>query len=196
MSCASGRHRIFTTDFFNKRIGIDKRAFSRALFDLHRDKMERMNAKEGGKANAFLEITPQQGLDGSLAFPHERAGTRGTGTKCARSADHGRGEAGEQRPSQPVGAMEDEEQAKKDFMEASNPLITFLKDTEPEGRISRNDLYQKYVDWCQEAGHKQGSRTYFGREIKKVLPEGTQIFDSHSMGDKFRGYIFPENGPW
>lgn len=92
--------------------------------------------------------------------------------------------------------MEDEEQAKKDFMEASNPLITFLKDTEPEGRISRNDLYQKYVDWCQEAGHKQGSRTYFGREIKKVLPEGTQIFDSHSMGDKFRGYIFPENGPW
>lgn len=96
--------------------------------------------------------------------------------------------------------MEDEEQAKQEFMEASNPLITFLKDTEPQGRISKNDLYMKYVDWCQEAGHKQGSRTYFSREIKRILPEGTKIHDGWYQGERFKGYIFPESevekGPW
>ena len=87
--------------------------------------------------------------------------------------------------------MEDEETTKAEFMEASNPLITFLKDTEPQGRISKNELYQSYQDWCQEAGHKQGSRTYFTREIKKILPEGTQITDGWWDGQRFKGYIFP-----
>ena len=87
--------------------------------------------------------------------------------------------------------MEDEETTKAEFMEASNPLITFLKDTEPQGRISKNELYQSYQDWCQEAGHKQGSRTYFTREIKKILPEGTQIKDGWWNGQRFKGYIFP-----
>ena len=87
--------------------------------------------------------------------------------------------------------MEDEEQTKQEFMEASNPLITFLKDTEPQGRVSKNDLYQSYQEWCQEAGHKQGSRTYFTREIKKVLPEGTQITEGWWQGERFKGYIFP-----
>lgn len=87
--------------------------------------------------------------------------------------------------------MEDEETTKAEFMEASNPLITFLKDTEPQGRISKNELYQSYQDWCQEAGHKQGSRTYFTREIKKILPEGTQTIDGWYNGERFKGYTFP-----
>ena len=87
--------------------------------------------------------------------------------------------------------MEDEEQAKQEFMEASNPLITFLRDAEPQGRISKNELYQSYQEWCQEAGHKQGSRTYFTREIKKILPDGTQITEGWWKGERFKGYIFP-----
>lgn len=87
--------------------------------------------------------------------------------------------------------MEDEEKAKQEFMEASNPIITFLQDTGPQGRISKNELYQTYVEWCQEAGHKQGSRTYFTREIRKILPEGTKILDTYVDGKKFKGYLFP-----
>ena len=87
--------------------------------------------------------------------------------------------------------MEDEKIAKQEFKEASNPLISFLKDTEPQGRISKDDLYLRYQNWCLEAGHKQGSRTYFVREIKKLLPEGTEILDSYYAGKRFRGYVFP-----
>nr|DAD62451.1 MAG TPA: dsDNA helicase [Caudoviricetes sp.] len=87
--------------------------------------------------------------------------------------------------------MEDEETTKAEFMEASNPLITFLKDTEPQGRISKNELYQKYTDWCEEAGHKRGSRTYLLREVRKLFPDGTKEVDTYVDGERFKGFVFP-----
>lgn len=89
--------------------------------------------------------------------------------------------------------MEDEEQAKADFMEASNPLISFMKDVGDElhGEVSKDALYQMYSDWCLASGHHKGSKTYLTREIKRLLPKGTQEVDTFRDGKHFRGYLFP-----
>ena len=87
--------------------------------------------------------------------------------------------------------MEDEAAAKQDFMEASNPLITFLKDVEPQGRISKSQLYQQYVDWCDEAGHKRGSRRFFVSGIKALVKDYATEVDSHVNGERFKGFVFP-----
>jgi putative DNA primase/helicase len=87
--------------------------------------------------------------------------------------------------------MEDEEETKRMFKEASNPLISFIDDVELEGSVSKDELYRMYCDWCDDAGHKKGSRTYLVREIKKLLPEGTKEVDTYVSGTRFRGFILP-----
>lgn len=89
--------------------------------------------------------------------------------------------------------MEDEETTKAEFMEASNPLITFLKDIELGGSISKKELYRLYADWCDENGHHKGSSTYLYRGLKKLFPDGTREVDTTVHGEKFKGFIFPEN---
>lgn len=89
--------------------------------------------------------------------------------------------------------MEDEEQAKADFMEASNPLIAFMGDCADQlvGEVSKDELYQMYAEWCEDSGHHKGSKTYLTREIKRLLPEGTQAIDTFRQGRHYRGYNFP-----
>lgn len=91
--------------------------------------------------------------------------------------------------------MEDEEATKAEFMEASNPLITFFKDTDLGGSISKKELYQLYSDWCENNGHKRGSSTYLYRGLRKLFPMGTQEVDKSINGERFKGFIFPENFP-
>lgn len=91
--------------------------------------------------------------------------------------------------------MEDEEDTKAEFMEASNPLITFLKDTDLGSAISKKELYQLYSDWCENNGHKRGSSTYLYRGLRKLFPMGTQEVDTTLCGEKFKGFIFPEKTP-
>lgn len=91
--------------------------------------------------------------------------------------------------------MEDEEETKAEFMESSNPLITFLKDNDLGSSISKKELYQLYSDWCDNNGHKRGSSTYLYRGLRKLFPIGTQEVDKSINGERFKGFIFPANSP-
>lgn len=87
--------------------------------------------------------------------------------------------------------MEDEEVAKQEFMEASNPLITFLKDSDLQGRISREELYERYKQWCVDAGHKQASRRTVISGIRVLAKDYAKEVDTKVDGKKFVGFIFP-----
>ena len=83
---------------------------------------------------------------------------------------------------------DDTEQNLEAFREASNPLITFLKENPVRNRISYTDYYEEYKSWCIQSGHQQMSRTSFTRGVKKILPKEVECIDTRINGVKFKGY--------
>lgn len=79
---------------------------------------------------------------------------------------------------------DDSDDLKQSFREAINPITVFMSENPIEDmlnssdRVSNKKLYDTYVDWCNEAGHKPKSRTGFIREYKRLLPE-TEYTDYH-----------------
>lgn len=88
----------------------------------------------------------------------------------------------------------------EDFKEASNPIITFLKDwnmgnmsQDPSvfsgaAYISNEDLYTEYQSWCIEAGHIAKSRRGFLREFNHTKSDEVINVDTTLAGKKFKGY--------
>lgn len=91
--------------------------------------------------------------------------------------------------------MEDEAAAKQEFAEASNPIITFLKEIDLGCSISKTELRDLWKRWAEENGHIPGSSTRLYREVKKLFPYGTKEVDTTLNGERFKGYIFPEKTP-
>lgn len=86
--------------------------------------------------------------------------------------------------------MEDEETAKQEFMEASNPLITFLKDTEFEGRVTRDEMYEKYKQWCLDAGHRQASRRSMISGVRQLTKDSVKETSTTIDGNDCRVFVF------
>lgn len=96
--------------------------------------------------------------------------------------------------------VEDEEIARKEFADASNPVRVFFSECEilSRDRISRSELWTLWVDWSKDNGHVQGSSTRLYREARKLFPYGTKEVDVRFNGEKFRGFVLPnrpENPP-
>lgn len=86
--------------------------------------------------------------------------------------------------------MEDEVTAKEEFAEASNPLITFLKDMDFQGRITRDEMYVKYTEWCEEAGHHRGSRRSMFSGIRQLVKDSAKEIETTIDGKKCRAFVF------
>jgi Poxvirus D5 protein-like len=54
--------------------------------------------------------------------------------------------------------------------EMTDRLVLFLRERFPRGsaRVSASELYQEWISWCLRHGMQPGTKTLFGREIKKV----------------------------
>lgn len=65
--------------------------------------------------------------------------------------------------------MEDEVDAKTEFIRASNPLIMFLEDMNYHGQHSRASIYNDYRNWCVQAGHNQASRRSVIAGIRQLM---------------------------
>lgn len=54
--------------------------------------------------------------------------------------------------------------------ETPGMLVGFLRERFPAGcaQIQASELYREWVSWCCRHGMKPGTKTLFGREIKKV----------------------------
>lgn len=87
---------------------------------------------------------------------------------------------------------EDEVVAKQEFREASNPLLTFVRETDFGTHISKTELRDMWKEWATENGHHVGSSTRLYREIKRLLPEGTKEVATRINGENFKGWIFPQ----
>ena len=81
--------------------------------------------------------------------------------------------------------MEDEVDAKTEFVRASNPLIMFLEDMNYHGEHSRDSIYNDYKAWCIQAGHNQASRRSVISGIRQLardtLEEGWQRQDGKAI---------------
>ena len=64
----------------------------------------------------------------------------------------------------------EQEQLMRAFREASNPIEVFVNDLldNPPQRILRQHMYQDYVRWCEDNGHKPLSSTRFHPEFRKI----------------------------
>lgn len=91
--------------------------------------------------------------------------------------------------------VEDEAQARRDFAEASNPIITFLREENivSEGRVSKADLRDRWKRWAEENGHHAGSSTRLYREVRRLFPYGTKEVDTCVNGVHFKGFVFPSD---
>ncbi len=74
----------------------------------------------------------------------------------------------------------EQEELLKDYMELSNPIISFCEETFSNGikyELSRKELYKLYKSWAAEAGHEPQSQTKFTKNFKKTA---TQIFSNYA----------------
>ncbi|MEG2625926.1 MAG: phage/plasmid primase, P4 family [Christensenella sp.] len=87
---------------------------------------------------------------------------------------------------------DDEERLKGEFKEASNPLITFMREFIEDctdDRISYSELYEEYKSWCIRTGHQTGTQTYLTRGFKKIMPDNFKTANTYYMGNRFKGFL-------
>lgn len=68
----------------------------------------------------------------------------------------------------------DAEELMHGFLTLTNPVVAFIEESCPRGRVSRKDLYIEYKRWANDAGHAPMSRTKFTQQFKQA---GTQILN-------------------
>lgn len=60
------------------------------------------------------------------------------------------------------------------MMDLASPMSAFVRDCcvrEPKAEVYRDDLYQAWQSWADDNGHKAGSKSTFGRDLRSVVPE-------------------------
>ncbi len=88
--------------------------------------------------------------------------------------------------------MEDEADAKEEFIRASNPLIMFLEDMDYHGQHSRDAIYNDYKAWCIQAGHNQASRRSVISGIRQLMRDTLEEGWLRTDGKPVRVFIFPD----
>jgi putative DNA primase/helicase len=74
-----------------------------------------------------------------------------------------------------------------DYRRESNPVALFLDDrcqTDPKGRVARQELYRAYRTWVQENGFVPLSVTRFNREVRALHPQPDQDVRDGRGGDR------------
>lgn len=66
---------------------------------------------------------------------------------------------------------DDQKAITEEFKELSNPLIEFAKELHIEGKMSNENLYEKYKEWCEKCGHHPSARNTFSKRLAKVIKE-------------------------
>jgi putative DNA primase/helicase len=60
------------------------------------------------------------------------------------------------------------------MMDLASPMSAFVRDCcvrEPQAEVYRDDLYQAWQSWADDNGHRSGSKSTFGRDLRSVVPE-------------------------
>ncbi len=57
----------------------------------------------------------------------------------------------------------------REFRQSSNPIEVFISDHIFAGRMTRNQIYSMYGDWCTETGHMKQSRETFFPAFMKAM---------------------------
>ncbi|MFI6779103.1 phage/plasmid primase, P4 family [Nocardia sp. NPDC050412] len=60
------------------------------------------------------------------------------------------------------------------MMDLASPISAFVRDCcvrTPTAYIDRATLYQAWKSWCDDNGHRAGSNSTFGRDLRAVVPE-------------------------
>ena len=60
------------------------------------------------------------------------------------------------------------------MMDLASPMSAFVRERcvrEPNAEVYRDDLYQAWQSWADDNGHKSGSKSTFGRDLRAVVPE-------------------------
>jgi putative DNA primase/helicase len=83
---------------------------------------------------------------------------------------------------------DDQKQLNEEFKELSNPLIEFAKEIEISGKISNNQLYEKYKYWCEDSGHNPLARNTFAKRIAKAFKEYRPLFEAYKYKSE-RGWM-------
>lgn len=75
-------------------------------------------------------------------------------------------------------------------MRENNPVVAFIEEElATAGRISRDELYKKYVRWCTEAGHAPMSRTKLMRQLAATAKQMRVPFEEYKSHGT-RGFAF------
>ena len=88
----------------------------------------------------------------------------------------------------------------EEYREIVDPVVIFAKEVElqPEKNYSRQEMYDKYKEWCVAAGQKQMSRQNFTRSFRNVIKEYRHDIDEARINgyDYFRCIAItePETG--
>ena len=75
----------------------------------------------------------------------------------------------------------------EEFKELSNPLIEFVKELILTHRVSNENLYENYKDWCDRAGHHATARNTFLKRISKCIKEYRKDLEPYRTASA-RGY--------
>lgn len=79
----------------------------------------------------------------------------------------------------------DNEELMEDFQRLSNPVMGFIEEVNPQGIISRSELYKKYKLWAEDAGHNVMSRTSFIQKFKQTARQyGMGVYETIYAGDR------------
>lgn len=72
-----------------------------------------------------------------------------------------------------------------------NPAALFFAETctaDPQGDVVTQDVYRRYVTWCEANGFRSLASNTFGREIIRAFPQATQGKVWNSDGKRTEGY--------
>lgn len=87
---------------------------------------------------------------------------------------------------------QDQEEMMENFMAENNPVVAFIQEEMPVGRVSRNRLHEDYKRWCADAGHHSLSRTKFIRQLKQTAKQLGVKMKEYRSGNN-RGFMFPQS---
>ncbi|MGB8211789.1 MAG: phage/plasmid primase, P4 family [Mycobacterium sp.] len=77
------------------------------------------------------------------------------------------------------------------MMDLASPMSAFVRERcvrEPSAEVYRDDLYQAWQSWADDNGHKAGSKSTFGRDLRAVVPELRDFQKRSSLGNKMDRY--------
>ena len=75
----------------------------------------------------------------------------------------------------------------EEFKELSNPLIEFVKELTLTHRVSNENLYDNYKEWCDRVGHHAAARNTFLKRISKCIKEYRKDLEPYRTNNG-RGY--------